>query len=320
MRKISVLFILCSLLSSVLFLINTSSAFADFTLPMKAKLVAPNVYAIETPSRELPNPKNQGWNSNSAFVVTNSGVILFDTGSSADIGLAIKKAIAQVTDQPVRWIINSHAHGDHWLGNAAFKDTVEAIYVTEQVAKNIKSEGKNWVDNFNKLTKGGTGDSEILLPDTFISERTKIKLGDREITLFLSGDSHSPGDILMWLADEKVIVTGDVIYSDRMPSTFDSNLPHWIKLLGELEAMQPKVVIPGHGVVTDIEGVTRLKNLLQTFWSAVEAAYEDDKSAYEMAPEVIAALSEFKSHYPGLEEKVQRDISKVYLQVEAASF
>ena len=124
----------------------------------------------------------------------------------------------------------------------------------------------------------------------------------------------------MWLADEKVIVTGDVIYSDRMPSTFDSNLPHWIKLLGELEAMQPKVVIPGHGVVTDIEGVTRLKNLLQTFWSAVEAAYEDDKSAYEMAPEVIAALSEFKSHYPGLEKKVQRDISKVYLQVEAASF
>ncbi|WP_299878023.1 MBL fold metallo-hydrolase [uncultured Cocleimonas sp.] len=316
MRKFSILITLCSLL----FLINASSALADFTLAMKAKQVAPDVYAIETPSRALPNPENQGWNSNAAFVVTDSGVILFDTGSSFFIGFAMKKAIAQVTDQPVRWIINSHAHGDHWLGNAAFKDSVKDIYATEQVAKNIKSEGKNWVDNFNTLTKGATGESEILAPKTFITERTKIKLGDKEITLFLSGDSHSPGDILMWLANEKVLVTGDVIYSDRMPSTFDSNIPQWIKLLGELEGMKPNVVVPGHGVVTDKQGVTRLKNLLQTFWSAVEAGYEEDKSAYEMAPEVIVAMSEFKSHYPGLEEKVQRDISKVYLQVEAASF
>jgi len=316
MRKFFLIFVLSSFFS----LGSGSNAFADFTLPMNAKKVAPNVYAILTPSRELPNPKNQGWNSNSAFVVTNAGVLLFDTGSSSDIGLAMKKAIAQVTDQTVRWIINSHAHGDHWLGNAAFKDTVEAIYATEQVAKNITSEGKTWVDNFKQLTKGATGESEILAPQKFITERTIIKLGDREVTLFLSGDSHSPGDILMWLSDEKVLVTGDVIYSDRMPSTYDSNLPQWIKLLGELEAMQPNVVVPGHGVVTDVEGVTRLKNLFQMFWSAAEEGYEADKSAYEMTSDVTNALSEFKENYPGLSEKVQRDISKVYLQVEAASF
>ena len=316
MRK----FIIILILSSLFSLSIANKAFAAFTLAMNAKLVAPNVYAILTPSRELPNPDNQGWNSNSAFIVTNSGVILFDTGSSSDIGAAMKKAISEVTDQPVRWIINSHAHGDHWLGNATFKDTVQAVYATEEVAKNINSEGKTWVDNFNKLTKGATGESEILPPQNFIKERTKIKLGDREITLFLSGDSHSPGDILMWLEDAKVLVSGDVIYSDRMPSTFDSKLPQWIKLLGELEALQPDVVIPGHGVVTDVKGVTRLKNLLQTFWTAVEEGYEADKSAYEMVPDVTYALSEFKEHYPGLSEKVERDISKVYLQVEAASF
>ena len=313
-------FFIILILSALFSLSIANKAFAAFTLPMTAKLVAPNVYAILTPSRELPNPDNQGWNSNSAFIVTDSGVILFDTGSSSDIGAAMKKAISEVTDQPVRWIINSHAHGDHWLGNAAFKDTVQAIYATERVAKDINSGGKGWIDNFNQLTKGATGESEILPPQNFIKERTKIKLGDREITLFLSADSHSPGDILMWLADTKVLVSGDVIYSDRMPSTFDSNLPQWIKLLGELEALQPNVVIPGHGVVTDVKGVTRLKNLLQTFWTAIEEGYEADKSAYEMVPDVTNALSEFKEHYPGLSEKVERDISKVYLQVEAASF
>jgi len=302
------------------FLFSSGNVFASFTLAMDAKLVAPNVYAIVTPSRELPNPENQGWNSNSAFIVTNAGVILFDTGSSSEIGASIKKVIAEVTDQPVRWIINSHAHGDHWLGNAAFKDTVEAIYATEQVSKNIVSEGKSWVDRFMQMTGGATGLSEVLPPQRLIKERTKIKLGDKEIVLFPSGDSHSPGDILMWLENDKVLISGDVIYSDRMPSTLDSNLTHWIKLLGELEAMQPKVVIPGHGKVTDVEGVIRLKNLLQAFWVAVEEGYDAGKSGYEMVPDVTAALSEFKESYPGLSEKVKRDISKVYLQVEAASF
>ena len=67
---------------------------AENKLPMQVTPVAKDVYAIITPSRELPNPKNQGWNSNSAFVVTRAGVILFDTGSSVSIGNAIKNEIA----------------------------------------------------------------------------------------------------------------------------------------------------------------------------------------------------------------------------------
>lgn len=316
MNKIVSSFIFCFLIVLSLF----NHAFAAFTLPMKAEPISKDIYAILTPTRELPNPLNQGWNSNSAFVVTNSGVILFDSGSSFSIGLAIRKTIAKVTDQPVRWIINSHAHGDHWLGNSAFKDTVKAIYATKKVSESISNDGQNWVLNFKNMTRGATGDSEILAPTTIVEKRSDIKLGDRVITLFPSGDSHSPGDLLMWLDDAKVLISGDVIYSDRMPSTNDSNLQSWIEFLSELEQMQPKVVVPGHGKLTNVQGITRLRGLLQTFWNAVEAGLEDDKSAYEMVPDVKNALSEYKQHYPGLEEKLQRDISRVYLQVEEASF
>ena len=91
-------------------------------------------------------------------------------------------------------------------------------------------------------------------------------------------------------------------------------------MLGELEALKPDVVVPGHGKVTDIEGVTRLKALLQAFWVAVEAGYEAGQADYEMTDEVIAALAEYELSYPGLAEKVRRDISSVYLQVEEANF
>ena len=301
-------------------LFSVSQVFAELTFPMHPQQVAPNIYALITPTRDLPNPENKGWNSNSAFVVTNSGVLLFDSGSSSAIGGAIKKVIAQITDQSVRWIINSHAHGDHWLGNAVFKDTVEAIYATQQVKNKIAEDGQGWVNRFIQMTEGATGHSEILVPTNIIDQRKTISFGDREGVLFLSGNSHSPGDILLWLKDEKVLISGDVIYSDRMPSTLDSDLRQWLLLLDELNQLQPDVVIPGHGKVTDLEGVMRLKNLLQSFWDAVQQGYDKGQSDFEMVDDVTAALAEYESNYPGLQEKVKRDISSVFLQVEAASF
>ena len=293
---------------------------ANGTFPMQATQVANNVYAVITPARDYPNPDNRGWNSNSAFIVAEEGVLLFDTGASREIGESIKKVIAGVSSKPVRWIVNSHGHGDHWLGNVAFKNTVESIYASEQVASAIVADGQAWVDRFNRMTDGVTGNTIVLPPNRLINEPTEIRLGNTRALLFLSGNSHSPGDLLLWLPEQKVLLTGDVVYSDRMPSTMNANVKQWINLLGELEAMQPKIIVPGHGKITDVAGIQRLRGLLQAFWIAVEKGYYEGKTDYEMAPEVLQTLSPFKPDYPGLEEKVRRDISHVYLQVEAASF
>ena len=293
---------------------------ADQAFAMHAQPVAPGVYAVITPARDLPNPENRGWNSNSAFVITRDGVLVFDTGSSTRVGEALRQTISEVTSLPVRWIINSHAHGDHWLGNAAFKDTVDAVYSSDAVAITITAEGQNWIDMFNRMTDGATGDSEILVPSKTIGGRTELNLGGKRIIVFPSGNSHSPGDLVLWLPGEQVLITGDVVYSDRMPSTFQADVKEWISMLNELERMQPKVVVPGHGDITDVAGIVRLRELLLAFWDAVEAGYDDGKSDYEMVAEVTDALSAFEPHYPGLRKKVRRDISHVYLQVEAASF
>ncbi|MGB0713493.1 MAG: MBL fold metallo-hydrolase [Gammaproteobacteria bacterium] len=287
---------------------------------MQADEVSPGIYAVITPSRALPNPENLGWNSNSAFVLTGSGVLLFDTGSSLAIGRALKQTIASVTDQPVRWIVNSHAHGDHWLGNAVFKDTVEAIYSTGKVLQTVTEDGQTWIDLFDRMTGGITGKGEIVPPDTALGERTELLLGGKRCVLFPSGDSHSPGDVVLWLPDDRVLISGDVVYSDRMPSTNNSNLSRWIELLGELRALNPKVVIPGHGAITDGAGLERLQALLTTFWDAVSAGVDEGLAPYEMVDTVATALEPFEGHYPGMKEKLKRDISHVYLQVEASAF
>jgi len=295
-------------------------AYAEFVYPMKVRAVSERVYAIITPTRELPNAENGGWNSNSAFVVTDSGVLLFDSGSSAGIGRAIRKTIAGVTSQPVRWIVNSHAHGDHWLGNAAFADSVEQIFAGAEAAEGIEADGIAWVDRFNAMTGGITGNSEILAPDRIIAQATELSFGGVPVLMMLSGGSHSPGDLMLWLPREQVLIAGDVVYSDRMPSTNAGDLKQWIKTLSQLKQLQPRVVIPGHGAVTDVSGIDRLHALLAELWLVVEAGIDEGQSDFEMLPRVSEALAQFRPFYPGLDEKLRRDLSHVYLQVEATVF
>lgn len=293
---------------------------AEFVYPMQAREVADNVYAIITPTRELPGADNGGWNSNSAFVVTAEGVLLFDSGSSTGIGRAIRDTIAGVTPRPVRWIVNSHAHGDHWLGNAAFADTVEDIFASTEVSETIVANGAGWVGRFDAMTDGITGQSKILPPNRAVDAPTGLSLGGERMRLMLSGGSHSPGDLMLWLPREQVLIAGDVIYSDRMPSTNAGDLRQWIETLERLRQLQPRIVVPGHGAVTDISGIERLHALLSELWLAVEAGVDEGLSDYEMLPQVSAALAPFEPFYPGLEEKLRRDLSHVFLQVEAAAF
>jgi cyclase len=295
-------------------------ACAEFVYPMQARAVAEGVYAIITPTRDLPNADNGGWNSNSAFVVTDSGVLLFDSGSSVGIGRAIRGTIARVTPQPVRWIVNSHAHGDHWLGNAAFADTVEQIFASAEVTAAIEIGGSAWVDRFDAMTGGITGDSEILAPDRTVEQAMDLSFGGVPVRMMLSGGSHSPGDLMLWLPRQQVLIAGDVVYSDRMPSTNAGDLRQWIETLAELQQLEPRIVVPGHGAVTDVSGLERLHELLSELWRAVESGVDEGLSDFEMLPQVSEALASFRPYYPGLDDKLRRDLSHVYLQVEAAVF
>ena len=305
---------------SWLLIVSSFNCHADYLSSMKATAVADAVYAILTPARDIPNPENRGWNSNSAFVVTKTGVLVVDTGSSAEIGNALKQTIRQVTDKPVKWIVNSHAHGDHWLGNIAFKESNPVIYATSTVNDLTKSEGATWVENFKRLSEGATGDTPLLLPNKIIDERTELLLDETKIVLFPSGDSHSPGDLITWLPEQRILISGDVVYSDRMPTTSASNLSQWIMMLDELQQLDPVAVIPGHGDVTDVEGLRRLHALLSGIRKEVQKGYEAGLSDYEMLPAVVESLQQYEEYYPGFKDKLGSDISHVYLQIEAAEF
>jgi glyoxylase-like metal-dependent hydrolase (beta-lactamase superfamily II) len=288
--------------------------------PMKAELVAGGVYAIITPARDFPNKQNKGWNSNSSFVVTNDGVLVVDTGSSTLIGETLLKTIRTVTDKPIKWIVCTHGHGDHWLGTSALMQEATELIVSEKQAKRMANELEYWADLFDRMTDGAIGKAEAVQPTTVLTQATRRDFGGLKAELILSGDSHSPGDVLVWLPKQKVLITGDVVYTTRLPGTFEGDLQQWISFLAELEKLPVKKVIPGHGGIGTKDDITRQREFQQTIWDITAAGFDEGLEAFEIVPKVQEKTAQYKDFYPGYDERLPESVSHFYLQVEAAAF
>lgn len=314
MRQIT-LFI--SLLTSSL--VNAAASVDDYA--MKAEKVADGVYAIISPAKDFPNAENKGWNSNSAVVETAEGLLVFDTGSSETIGKALLKTIRTVSKKPIKWVINSHSHGDHWLGNGAFAAEKPAEMIASDVAIGLMQKmGYEWVDRFNSMSEGATGKFEPVPARDAVVEAMARDFGGVEVQILFSGNSHSPGDIVFWLPQKGVLLTGDTLYTQRPPATFDAQVKQWSVFLKELEGLKPKVVIPGHGPVSDVSALSNLKGYFSTLWELVAEGYGEGLPDYEIAPGIKEKMQRFEEIYPGLYERLGESISHTYLQVEAAEF
>ncbi|QKT03114.1 MBL fold metallo-hydrolase [Ectothiorhodospiraceae bacterium 2226] len=287
---------------------------------MSAQEIAPNVYAVLTPSRDFPSAENLGWNANMAFVVTEEGVLVFDTGSSEVIGEAILRTIRTVTEAPIRWIVNSHSHGDHWLGNAAVAEDGTEILASARTRELIENDGLEWVRRFNDMTEGATGDSRVLPPNVTVSDNSARDFGGVRGEFYLSPHGHSPGDLVLWLPEQRVLLAGDVVYQGRIAGTFDADFQGWIALLEVLEALGAEVVVPGHGDVTEGEAVARQRAYFERLWAVVEEGFDEGLPDFEIAPRVREQMAEFETYYPDLQEGIGASVSHAYLQVEAAAF
>lgn len=286
---------------------NTSSDFAVTT-------IAQNVYSIVSPSKGLPTPNNKGWNSNTHFVVTGKGVLLFDTGSSESIGVEIKEAIKTVTNQPVRWVINSHSHADHWLGNAAFNETAVEIIASNKAYITMKKYGEEDVEFYSQVTKGTIGSTKLVFPTVLLTQGQTRKFGGIDVEFIFSNDGHSPGDILMWLPKQKIIFGGDVLSSDWMPIITDyKNVPNLINTLNTIACLNPTIVLTGHGKATTMESIKRDADLLSSVWKQVKSDFEKGKNSNETLKGIKVKLGlKYKPLYKDFSSEIKRHVNHMY--------
>jgi glyoxylase-like metal-dependent hydrolase (beta-lactamase superfamily II) len=303
---------------SLIGLITQSTWAAKTGLDFLVTPISANVYSIFAPSYGLPTPENKGWNSNSHFVVTDNGVLVFDTGSSEVIGKEIKRAIKSITDKPVRWVINSHGHADHWLGNAGFADTGVEIIAGARAVAMMKEDGQGVVDAFSRMTKGATGNTHIAYPTLLLAQGEKRNLGGMDVEFIFSGNAHSPGDVLLWLPQQKIILGGDVLNSDWMPIiTPNSNVPNLIDTLNAVVKLNPATVLTGHGKATTVKSVMRDAGLLESVWTLVKEGHKSGKKQDEILSNISVKLGDkYRPLYKNFDAHIKEQVKQMYKNIK----
>lgn len=223
----------------------------------RAEQVVDNVYAIIGPLGQR-SADNDGLNDNLGFIITPEGVILIDSGASYLGAGRIAAAIARVTRQPVRWVINTGSQDHRWLGNDYFASHGAELIALQRTAQTQARYADQQLASLKRfLGQRLDGTRPRPAEHTLKGNDVHLTLGGIKLVLHYT-DAHYPGDAWVELPKHKLVFTGDLVFVDRLLGVMPtSSVRNAHRAFQELVALGPKIIVPGHGGVCDLDKAQR---------------------------------------------------------------
>jgi glyoxylase-like metal-dependent hydrolase (beta-lactamase superfamily II) len=272
----------------------------------------------------MPDRHNAGMISNTGVVLTETGVVVVDSGGSHAIGRLIVEKIKDLTDKPIIAVFNSHIHGDHWLGNSAIREAFPnvRIYAHNRAIQRLQDgEAENWRGIIDRMIGDKESARHSVLPDTVLEGGEVINFGATVLKVHHTGHAHTDSDIKVEAPGQRLLFTGDIVEYGRLVS---SDVPRDFDAKGQIEAIRyilalpVDIYVPGHGETGGKRIPQTALRFLETLYASVKRHYDEGLADYQMKERVIADLSEFSGWFNF--DQIGKMISFVYQQVEAADF
>jgi len=225
-----------------------------FAKDLEVQKVTDDVYAIVGAIGQR-DPDNLGNNATFGFVVTKDGVVLIDSGGSFKGAQKIHGAIQTVTDKKVIAVINTGGQDQRWLGNDYFKKQGARIIAAKAAVADQQKRSADQLSTLERLVgkEGMVGTRPVYADETFDGGQ-ELTFGGVRMQLHNPGVAHTPGDTYVWLPQQKVMFSGDIVYVERMLAVGSvSQSKGWIKAFETMAALEPAHIVPGHGHATDLK-------------------------------------------------------------------
>ena len=265
----------------VFFVLFCSFGFAsNFDYKLKPQKVSENIWCFFGKT-EVPSKENGGFMANSCYIKAKDSYILIDTGANYNFAKQAYEAMQKIEDLKVSTIIITHEHDDHWMGNSFYKDRFNSIiYAPKSINENYNENSKPRI--FEILDKNEMENTKVIKADVVVSDEKVINISDKTIKIIPTKlTAHSKDDLIVYLPDEKVIFTGDIIMNQRVTSNRDGSVIGTLKAIDLINSYDWNTLIAGHGTITDKKATdftTKYFTLLKTrVLEAIEAGITADE-------------------------------------------
>ena len=251
-----------------------------FDYKLKPQKVSENIWCFFGKT-EVPSKENGGFMANSCYIKAKDSYILIDTGANYNFAKQAYEAMQKIEDLKVSTIIITHEHDDHWMGNSFYKDRFNStIYAPKSINENYNENSKPRI--FEILDKNEMENTKVIKADVVVSDEKVINISEKTIKIIPTKlTAHTKDDLIVYLPDEKVIFTGDIIMNQRVTSNRDGSVIGTLKAIDLINSYDWNTLIAGHGTITDKKATdftTKYFTLLKTrVLEAIEAGITADE-------------------------------------------
>ncbi len=288
---------------------------------IQPKKIGPHTYVIEHGSHDEDPQVSHGFHNNPGFVVTDTGVVVIDTGSSYEIGKMILRKITAVTTKPVTHIFTTHFHGDHWLANQALVEAypnAQTIAHPETITLLNAGEDRFWFDLFAERLGHDFAGTKAVIP-SLQAESKEYRIGDITFEVILFDKAHTATDLMVYVVEDSILFTGDIVNNEHFSFMGHGNFRGAYAATQKALAMNPKHVVVGHGRSGNVELVKTFARIYQTLADVVGQYYEQGLLDFEMKPMVVTKLDAYKN-WSGFDRQIGPYISQLIIELENESF
>ncbi len=268
--------------------------------------IAPGVYFRKVETEPKFIGCNQGW------VVFKDFVLVIEA-SFPNQGEELIKAIRKTTDKPIRYVFDTHYHGDHADGNPVFKAIGAEAIASENSRQLFETKGIAGFEKSKKEKPDEYGKLDYAKPSLTFPQKLVLDDGVQRVELLHFGHAHTAGDAIAWLPKHKIAFTGDACVNGAFNYTGDSNTESWIRVLSEFAKLEPKVVCPGHGEMANADLIATQKRYFVELRQVVQKAIDAGKTLDEIKQLVDIP---FYKEWAGVEAKTRvENIEHVYSEL-----
>jgi quinoprotein relay system zinc metallohydrolase 2 len=225
-------------------LIGGTCAAGDFNLTQ----LAPGVFVHRGRQLSLDVPGHDDI-ANIGFIVGERCVAVIDAGGSVSTGQKLRAALRVHTALPICYVINTHVHVDHVLGNSAFRDDHPSSVGHAALAQAIFNSREFFVAQYGADLRSPAGVGQIIAPDRLVQQDMVLDLGHRRLQLHAWPKAHTDCDLTVIDEHSGTLWSGDLLFRERIP-VLDGSVRGWLAAIDQLAAMKVSRVVPGHGPPT----------------------------------------------------------------------